>query len=373
MKKLLSILAGLVFLAILSGGYLVFDRWMKNPEQIVPYPYDFAQEAPAMKPDAPILIVGDRMGAYFGRFKAELAARISQNLDNVIKIQSIAKDGEGLHRTLHQLKSLEQWPQILIYQGGSEEFSEPIFEVSEINKITKNFRLFKDDRIETALILYPWLSRIIYTPVKRIHLSETPILRTEIEEKDYLQRLETGILLYEEQLNQLVAMAKDRNSLLILTTTPINLDVPPKSVCSFSSNDEINKAVSELQDLVKKEDWKSGWQKAMKYTMLYPGNAELFHLQGVIGKKLGKINEAVNSMLEASSYECTSWRATEVQNSIIRKVAAAQQVILFDFSRMVEKEWTNNITFFDELHPQNIYYDKAMNQLGVVIRKILKL
>lgn len=373
MKKILTFLGAIAFLAILTGGYLAFDRWTKNPEQIVPYPYDFVAKAPRVKLDAPILIVGDRMGSYFARFKTELAATISQNLDNVIKIQSLASDGQGLHRTLHQLKSLEQWPQILIYQGGSEEFAESKFEISEIRKISQNFKLYQDDRIHTMMILYPWLSRLVYTPMKRTHLPAEPILLEELQEKNYLQRLETELLLFEQQLTQLVALSRDRNSLLILSTTPINLDVPPKSVCSFSSNIEIEKAVLELQELVKKQDWKTAYKKATKYTMLYPGNAQLFYLEGTVEKNLGKTQEGVNSMLQASSYECTSWRVTEVQNSIIRKVAASQQVLLFDFSRMVEREWTNNITFFDELHPQNIYYDKGMNQLGLVIRKILKL
>jgi hypothetical protein len=373
MKKILSILATVAFLAILTGGYLAFDRWKKNPEQIVPYPYDFVSKALPIKLDAPILIAGDRMGAYFARFKTELAETISQNLDNVIKIQSLAAEGQGLHRTLHQLKSLEQWPQILIYQGGSEEFAESKFEITEIKKISANFKIYQDDRIHTLMILYPWVSRLIYEPMRRTHLAPKPSLLAELPEKTYLQRLETELLLFEQQLTQLVALSRDRNSLLILTTTPINLDVPPKSVCSFSTNTEIEKAVLELNELVKKGDWKTAYQKATKYTMLYPGNAQLFHLEGVVEKNLGKTQEGVNSMLQASSYECTSWRATEVQNSIIRKVASSQQVLLFDFSRMVEREWTNNVTFFDELHPQNIYYEKGMNQLGLVIKKILKL
>ncbi|MES2526031.1 MAG: hypothetical protein V4598_03055 [Bdellovibrionota bacterium] len=373
MKKLLSILVTIAAVAILSGGYLVFSRWSKNPEQIVPYPYDFSARAPAVKLDAPILIVGDRMAAYMARFKTELAATISQNLDNVIKIQSLAAEGQGLHRTLHQLKSLEQWPQILIYQGGSEEFAESKFEVSEIKKISANFKLYQDDRLHTFMILYPWLSRIIYEPMKRIHLPAEPVLLAELPEKDYLQRLETELLLYEQLLIQLVAQARDRGSLLILSTTPINLDTPPKSVCSFSTNMDVEKAVVELQELVKKEDWKTAYQKATKFTMQFPGNAQLFHLEGIVEKNLGKTQEGINSALQASSYECTSWRVTEVQNSIIRKVATAQKVLLFDFSRMVEREWTTNTTFFDELHPQNIYYDKGLNQLGLVIRKILKL
>ncbi len=373
MKKLLKLLLVVITLAFLSVGYLVGVRWMKNPEQIVPYPYDFAATAISIKLDAPILIIGDRMGAYFGRFKEELAATISQNLDNVIKVQSLAADGYGLHRTLHQLKSIQQWPQIVIYQGGSEEFSERKFEISENRIISKNFDLYRDDRIHTALILYPWLSRLVYTPTKRTHLPAEPILATDIKEREYLARLETELLLFEEQLNQLVAISRDRNALLILTTTPINLDAAPKSVCSFTSNVDLEARTLELKELMKNLNWKRAWQKVSKLTGQYPGNSELFFLQGQIAKNIGKIPEGVNSMLQASSYECASWRMTEVQNSIIRKVANTQQVLLFDFSRMVEKEWATNVTFFDDLHPQNIYYEKGMTQLGLVIKRILKL
>ena len=373
MKKLLRLLATVAFVALLSGGYLVVDRWRKNPEQIVPYPYDFQAPSPAMKPDAPILIVGDRMGEYFGRFKEELAAAISQNLDNVIKTQSIAAEGLGLHRTLHQLRSLSQWPQIVIYQGGSEEFAEEKFLPSETRKIAANFRLYQDDRIHTFLILYPWLSRLVYAPMERAHLGAVPKIDRELSEKEYLQRLQTELLLYEEQLGDLVSMARDRNSLLILTTTPINLDVAPKKVCSFASNTEIDKALEDLRKKSGAGDWKGAWKEASRLSLLYSGNAELYYLKGMIGKNLSKGQEAVNSMLEASSYDCAAWRATELQNSIIRKVARAQKVILFDFSRMVEKDWINSTTFLDELRPQNIYYDKAMNQLGSAIRKILKL
>jgi hypothetical protein len=48
-------------------------------------------------------------------------------------------------------------------------------------------------------------------------------------------------------------------------------------------------------------------------------------------------------------------------------------VILFDFAILLENEWTNNITFFDEYYPQNLYYEQAMKQLGDAIKLILKL
>ena len=147
----------MVLAVLATGGFFVYARYRQNPEQVTPYPYAFKTPASALQLEAPILIAGDEMGDYFSKFKTELAESISVNLSNPIKIQSIAKAGEGIHRTVHNLKSLTQWPQILIYQGGSEEFREDRFVLSEITKIKQNFKLFSDDRIETLLILYPWI------------------------------------------------------------------------------------------------------------------------------------------------------------------------------------------------------------------------
>lgn len=373
LKKLLSFLALIMLILVVTGGYFVWERYQKNPEQIFPYPYRFQSEAPALKPNAPILIVGDRMGAYFAKFITELAASISRNLEKPIKIQSIAMDGFALHRTLHQLKNTAPWPQIVIYQGGSEEFFEQKFELSEIPLIAKNFERYQDERIETFLILYPWLSRLVYEPMKRTTLAPTPTWEKEITEEQYLERLETELLLFEQQMIQLVEMSKDRNSLLILTTTPINLDIPPKEVCDFTSNLEVEKVIFDLRELLKKNDLKSAYLKSSQAVKKYLGNALLLYIHGQIARRLGNLEEAKVSLLEASAYDCRPWRATELNNSIIRKVARDHQVLLFDFARLVEKDWVKNTTFFDEIHAQNLYYEKGMHQLGLVIKQILKL
>ena len=373
MKKVLSLLFIVISIGLLSAGYLVFDRFRQNPEQIFPYPYAFKVLAPAIKPDAPILITGDRMGVYFSKFSAELASAISVNLAKPIKIQSLAQEGLGLHRTLHQLRSLVQWPQILIYQGASEEFREVKFNPKYSKLIKKNFSLYQDERVETALILYPWLSRIIYEPQERVLLDEKPALINEVTEEDYMARLETELLLFEQQLVQLVNLSKDRNTLLILTTTPINLDIAPKKVCEFTSTLEIDQEIARLNELLAAEDPKSAYAASSRLVGEFKGNAQLFYTHGLITKRLGYNDEAKNAFLQATAFECDPWRATAVYNSIIRKVASNHQVILFDFSKLLENEWGNNVTFFDELYPQNLYYDYGMKQLGLVIKQILKL
>lgn len=357
---------------ILTGGFLVWQRYEKNPEQIVPFPYRFEESAPALKLEAPIAIVGDEMGSYFAKFSASLAETISVNLSKPIRIQSLAKPGHALHRTLHELKSVSQLPQILIYQGASQEFFESKFHLSEIGKIRTNFGRFRDDRLETLMILYPWLSRVIYEPVKPMVLSAQPV-RAEHDEESYTKRLETELLLFEEQLIQLVNLTKDRSSLLILTTTPINLDVPPKKVCGFTTTTDIEAEILNLRDLLKANNPKEAYTKSSKLIQQYSGNADLLFLHGQIARRMGNVEEAIPSLLKASAYDCEPWRATEVQNSIIRKVAKNQQVILFDFAKLLDQEYTNNTTFFDETHPQNLYYEQGMEQLGLVIKNILKL
>jgi tetratricopeptide (TPR) repeat protein len=373
LKKVLSLLLTMIVAILLTGGYFVFDRYQKNPEQIVPFPYRFSSPAPAIKLDAPILIVGDRMGNYFSKFKTELASAISVDLAKPIKIQSLARPGTGLHRTLHELSALVQWPQILIYQGGSEEFREKKFALREISNIKSNFNRYQDDRIQTLLMLYPVMSRIFYEPIQRVKLKESPELVDDIPEQEYLQRLETELLLFEQQLISLVNMSKDRNTLLILTTTPVNLDIAPRKVCEFTANIEIEKEIREIRELFKSNDYKTAYGKSSKVIKMYPANAELFFLHGKLAQKMGHTDEAKKSLQEAAAFDCEPWRATNVHNTIIRRVARNHQVLLFDFALMLEQEWMANTTFFDETYPQNLYYERAMEQLGMVIKDILKL
>ena len=260
----------------------------------------------------------------------------------------------------------------LIYQGASEEFSENKFVLSEIKTIKQNFKLYADDRVETFLILYPWLSRLVYRPIQTVKLEKNPTL-IAIEEKEYLQKLETELLLFEQQLFQLVNMSRDRNTLLILTTTPINLDQKPRQVCEFTTNTEIETEILNLRELIKAKNPKEAYNRSKELIKKYTGNAELLFIHGQISKRLGKINEAKEALLSSSAYDCSPWRVTEIHNSLIRKVAKQNQVLLFDFAKLVEGEFSQNTTFFDEIHPQNLYYDKGMQQLGMVIKRILKL
>ncbi len=374
MKKILSLLSAALLTIILTVGFLVWDRYQKNSESFIPFPYEFETSNTKLEVDSPILIIGDRMGERLLDYKVHLAETISTGLVSPIKIQGLAKKGKGIHRTIQDVESLSKWPQILIYHGGSEEFLEQKFLTKELKNIHSNFQLFRNDKLQTLLVLYPWFSRILYWPVEKVQLSERPSPSDEmIDETEYLKRLELELLLFEEHLKHLVSLSRDRNALLILTTTPLNLDEAPKKTCSFSTSSELQKELGKLRDFLRDNNPKEAYLESSKLMGKFLGNADLLYLHGQVARRLGKTDEALTSLVKATAYECLPWRSTEVQNSIIRKVARENQVMLFDFARMMEKNFTQEETFIDELYPQNRYYELATEQLGLAIKGILKL
>lgn len=372
LKKILT--AGLALLLVLltTGGVYLFLRYNKNREQVVPYPYVFENKE-SWEISAPIIIVGDRMGEQLARFETELAAKISENLAKPIEIQTLAKEGLPLHRTVHQLKGIGKWPQIVLYQGASEEWNEELFVPSEVQWIKKNFDLFQDDRLQTLMILYPELSRLIYHPIEYKKLSLTPPEKKEWKQEEYLARLELKLKIFELELLDMINLSRDRNSLLILTTTPVNLDVAPHEVCEISTNLDIEAEMEGVRDLIRKKDHKTALTRSTELVTKFPGNAALYYLHGQVSKRMGKRDQAIDALKQAAAYDCSPWRATEVYNGIIRRVAREQQVLLFDFAAYMEKDWGSNITYFNDIYPQNLYYQRAVDQLGILIKRILKL
>ena len=371
-KKLIKLS---VLLVIFGGLFLLWQRLSGNPKGLVPLPYSLPSASETLILDAPLLIAGDRVGARFGLFKEGLALGLSTGLSKPIKIQSIAKEGEGLHRTLYRLQSLQKWPQVLIYHGGSEEFSESKFLTSQVRKIQRNFERYNNDRILTAMMLWPFLARLVYIPIKRMQLeaSPAPAAKQPLTDVEYQQRLEIIYRLFEIELNQLVAMAREHNTLLILTTTPVNLDIVPRKTCSNAGSVAIAKELKVIREFIRKQDYKSAYtrSKALKDSSI--ANAEILFLHGQVAFRNGLRSEAVEALKLAAAYDCIGWRANEVTNSIIRKVAREHRVTLFDFAAVTEKDWNSNVTFFDEIYPQDLYYERATEYLATVLKRILKL
>lgn len=371
-KKLIKALGAVL---VLGTCYWFWQRLSGNPHGLVPLPYAMPVDNDTLVLDAPLLIAGDRTALRLGLFKETLALGLSAGLSKPIKIQSIAAEAEGLHRTLFKLNSLSKWPQVLIYQGGSEEFAESKFLTSQIPNIQKNFLRYQNDKLLTAMMVWPFLARLVYIPIKRVQLPLTPgpVPKTALNDIEYQQRLEITYRLYEIELNQLVQLARQHKTLLVLMTTPVNLDVAPRRSCDNASSSTTKKELKAIRELIRKQDYKAAYARSTQLKAGSVANADVFYLHGQVSYRNGLRKEALESLRLAAAFDCLGWRANEVTNSIIRKVARQERVTLFDFAQLVEKDWNQNVTFFDDIYPQDLYYERAMNYMAPVLKRILKL
>lgn len=371
LKKLLMALplGSLVF-----GGFLLWQRVQTNPEGVIPVPYVLPPVSEKIAVDAPLLVVGDRMAKRFGLFKETLSLDISVGLSKPLKTSVLASENTGLHRTLRLLENLEKWPKIMLYTGGSEELVEEKFLTREIPTIRRNFERYADDRWRTLLMLWPPSARVLYDPLVRQILPAEPVVASrQLSEAEYQGRLELSYRIYEIELEQLVQLARNKDVVLIFMTVPVNLDIPPKKTCSVARTNEATRELGAIRELIRQQDYKAAYPRARELAGNTMANAEVLYLFGQVAQRIGRRDEALAALRKAAAFDCSSWRANEVTNAILRKVAREQRVTLFDFADMVDDDWRKNTTFFDEIYPQNLYYEKASKALASVLRRMLKL
>ena len=350
------------------------DRHGKNVSNTIPYPYIFEKNAyQGLETDAPILIVGDRLGARLGSFAKIMADKVSENLSKPIQIESMATKGEGLHRTLEKIKSLRRPPLILIYLGGSEEGKEKTFLLKDIPRILKNMSWYEDERIQTLLMIFPKLSRFLYNPVSYQQLGRRPAQSLEDRPEDVIKRNQVNFKLFERQINELFSYTKDRNSYVIAVSTPINLDAQPKTSCPGSFNEQFQPQMEKVMKLLKEKDFKGAYNTSKDLALMANTNARAQYIHGQISKRLGKVDEAKRHLSMAAAYDCSNWRGSPVYNEILRRAASKHDVAFFDLQRMLEDHWGANVVFYDEIYPQNLYMEKMANAIAMKIKKLLKL
>lgn len=370
-----KIIITLIIGPIIAISALLGFRYTKNVPSVVPYPYVFAKNAyQDLELDAPILIIGDRLGKRLSTFSEQISKKISENLSKPIKVQSLALDGEGLHRTLKKVKSLKKLPLILIYLGGSQEEQEHRFRTEDIPTIDKNLMLFEDHRIQSALMVFPIISSFIYSPVNYVELGKSIQKNQDSQDHTgFLKRSAISFKLFEREIEELFTYTKDHGSYMIAVSSPINLDSKPKASCEGSLGEELRPKFQEVLELVKKRDFKQVYNTSQELALLANTNAQSLYLHGQIAKNLGKMQEAKKYLELSAAYDCKSWRTNPVYNTILERAAAKHDIAFYDFNKMLKDHYGSNIVFFDDIFPQNLYMERMASAIGMKIKKLLKL
>lgn len=374
LKKIKYIILITTLSLLAYGAFVIFT----TPKQLLPLPYAMKyainEDEITKAQSSDILVIGDSMGVALDPYLPEIIEKASLKLRNPLTIYNWSKEHEGLHRTLFKLRSLKRWPKLIIYFGASEEAYELKFNPNDYAQIKKNFENYKDKKILSAIMTFPWLSKLIYKKVQTIPLSQTP--KAFSRDLNFLvgQRInELTFALFQMEFDYLLTMAREHNSKFLAITPPIKLDIAPKEVCENAQSNSVIIEQNDIKNLISAGQDKDAYARASELLLVTKGNAYSHYLVGLSAYNLGNFPKARSELTFASAFDCKVWRAHPVLNSIIRKSVEHESVRLIDFDETMALLLGRDALFFDDLTPQHIYYKDLQRTLLLQIKEIFKL
>lgn len=372
MKKILLSVT-IIFLTVVST--LVFFRYKNNKLQVIPYPFYFKKDTYSkISIDAPIVILGDRMGERLSLFKSRLAEKLSTNLSRPIKIDILTGEDENIHRSLHKIKQLKKLPLIIIYIGNLDQEIENVLPDENISQVNLNLKLYQNDYIRSAIMLFPELAKLVYFPVNFIQLSERIIPdKKEYTDPQLQMRRIIQYKLFEFAFEDLIKFTKKNNSLLIPLTTPLNLKNKAVKSCYGSLSSDAKKEVEDIKALIEKKDFKSAYNLSKDLALLNSNNAQILHLHSLVAFKLNLFKEYQKFGEMSLAMDCGKRPGSPVYNSIIKSMAKRHEVVFFDYHQLLTDESKGNFVFLDEVYPQDFYIEKLIDILAQQIKRRLRL
>ena len=367
----------LLVLILLLAGY-VYWAFAAKKTLITPYPYSFnANAASAIASEikeveaAKILIVGDRMALALNNYTAGIEAELAPNFKIAPKIYNWAKPHEGLHRTLFKLKSLKKFPPIIIYHGASSELFEKTFSVTDKNAIIKNFTIFDDEKMISLIITFPWISKVLYKKMDYFELGAIKEYQNHLPGMDKMNEKEIAFKLFDYEMRELSELIKDKKSNLILITTPLNLEIPPKEICTGTTTNTVIEVQQEIEDLINLGNFKKAYPEALELSNETLSNSKSFYLLGKAAMGLGDLKTAREALQKASVFDCANWRGNAIYNAILKSTAKRKQLPIIDFDQLMASSLSKDGLFNDEIFPQNLFYQSMIQELKETLKKIL--
>lgn len=357
-------------------GYKI---WL-TPSTIIPYPYQFQNIVYPDWQDAAnshVLILGDRAARGLTPYHELITTLASEGLRSPLEIFNWSRESEGIHRTVEKVRFLAKQnalPRVVVYMGGSSEFEEKRFYYQDLARIKINFALFQNERISSAIMLWPALSRLIYLPTTRVELTSAANRSTpHYTGKQWQEVKEVAFKLYRYHLEEMGRIIRAHNSQLILVTTPVNLEHPPRRSCPHTESREISQKQGEILELFKQGRHKDAFIKAQKLSDISIANAHSSFLLGRAALEIGELSTARRALLHAVAVDCDQWQMNPVFNSLIIQNASRHDHFIIDFDRLLNLQLGQNVLFLDARTPQNLFYQQFSDILAREIRKIYQL
>tara|TARA_R110000868_G_scaffold75979_8_gene218932 strand:+ start:6213 stop:7394 length:1182 start_codon:yes stop_codon:yes gene_type:complete len=376
----LSLLSIFSLLLCLGLAGAVAWRVHKNPISLSPLPYKISGSPEQTSLDkassTQVLFVGDRMAVQIDQYMPAFIESASRNITEPIKVYNFAGDGKGLHRTVAELKLLKKMPPLIIYYGASQEFFETRAHPVQYKTFLRNKEIQSQEILSSLLMAWPRVSQVLYEPYNffKFDLAAPPTDKVKIGPgPGKLEQMEMLFQIFEWELEEIVRISKASGSKLIFITNPINLDVAPLAACSYSEDSSIRSSLSQQAQLMKNGKSKEAFDNLKVLTEKSVANSKAHYLYAKAAESMGKISIAKKSLVKAAAVDCGTWRGSPIFNEIIRKVADRNGVPLVDYDGQLNAMYGQNVLFFDEINPQNVFNRAMMSKLGELTARLLDL
>jgi hypothetical protein len=241
-------------------------------------------------------------------------------------------------------------------------------------KANSNFKIYENDLIQTLLMIYPKISKLVYWPVNYVGFS-TKVNKDELSYTDdiYQKRLALNYTLYESALNELLNLVSKRSSLIIPLTTPINLQNPPTKSCYGTLTGDANQEIDKLKKVITKKDYKEAYNLSKELSLFNPSNSQILYLHSQVSRKMHKFNEAHKYGAVAVAFDCANKRANPIYNEILKKLTKKYRFNYLDFHQLIQDQSLDNYVFIYDIYPQDVFIEKVVDLLAIKIKKRLKL
>ncbi len=314
----------------------------------IPYPYKMTP-LKKQKIDANAVWLGSEFSVIAGQYIDNLERRVRQDLPD-FRIKDFSRNFLGLHRSLQVLESLEPFPKIIYYMGNSQEASELKFYLPDHKKITKNLNLYSSKEFQKKLKESGFLTNPFEPYQKVIELNDPQVQSLEMKPEQKAAYLSALYSLYEIELKELIRLARENQSKLILVTTPIKLKDSQIENCTQPPGD-LKIKLLRLQSFASKGEFEKGYQLGKGLLLKYKGFAELHYVHAVLSEGTDRFKEALDHFNLAQSFNCNLYGAKPVFNNLIRAAAKRYDLAFFDFDQYLQEKF---ITSSDSLKTNKI-------------------
>lgn len=380
MKKVFNILFYLACVLIITilGGLTY--HYYETPLRSDPAPYivrDSIYGADPVASSKDVLIAGDDLGVSLNPYISDLTLKLSEKLARPLAFYNISEKNESLYRTINKISKLEKLPKIIILATGFSEMQEDIYpnSVKGISRNNLNFKIYRNIYIQSALKLYPNLSKLFFLKedLKLLNEEIKPINYEKLSTKDFRSIFGKEVLLYQQRLEEFLRNMRTKGINVLIVTPPINIELNNLKVCKDTSDENIQKALKELESILDEGKTKEAQLLVNSLDKKIVANTKYHELKQKLYMSQGQVTKSYEQAILKLAFSCEVKSSHPVFTKILENTAINQNIDIVDFQQIVKENYMRNPLFITEKNAQEIYYTKLIEELVIKLKQLTQL